>query len=105
MSTITIHLRAEIEHTLKEKAKESGQSLQAFLEQLAEHEACNGNGASAARPEADDEFAERPWRGIFVPPRPRKLLFSHELAVGADQLPQRPSPLNMSWHRMVTDDE
>lgn len=106
MRDVTIQLQAETERRLKEKAEQDGQSLEAFLQQLAEHAAGNGNGSPTSVPEADnDELAERPWRGVFVPPRKRDVLFSQELPVPAEQLPKRqPSP-NLNWHRAEPDDE
>jgi hypothetical protein len=106
MSDVTIQLQPDTERRLKEKAEQVGQTLEAYLERLAEHEARNGNGLSAATAEADEEeVAERPWRGVFVLPRPRDVLFSSELTMQPEQLPKRPSSLNMDWHRAVSDDE
>ena len=105
MSSITIHLRAETERSLTAKAKQGGQTLEAYLERLAEHEAGNGNtDSTAAPPEEDEEPAERPWRGVFVPPRPRNVLFTLPVVLRADQLPRRQPAHNLSWHRAVDDD-
>jgi hypothetical protein len=106
MSAITIRLQPEIERRLKEKAKQDGETLESLLERLAEHAAGNGNSPPAAGPETDDEeLAERPWRGVFVPPRRRKVLFTHDLAFRPESLPKRQPSLNMSWHRAISDDE
>ncbi len=106
MANVIIHLQRETEQCLTEKAKQGGQTLETYLEQIVEHHIRAGVGVNDAGGEADeDELAERPWRGVFVPPRPRDVLFSRHLSLRPDQLPKRQPSLNMSWHRVETDDE
>ncbi len=53
--TITITLTPETEETLRKRAAESGQTLEAFLQQLVEREARDGNRPAA--PTFDDILA------------------------------------------------
>ena len=78
MRSITIQLRADTERRLQEMAERGGQTLEAYLERLAEHQAHSGsaNGATSPEPQSDDDEEEaRPWRGVFVPPRSRDVAF------------------------------
>jgi hypothetical protein len=47
MTSVTLHFRAETEQVLREKASRRGQTLEAYLEQLAEREAA-GDAAAIA---------------------------------------------------------
>jgi hypothetical protein len=47
MSSITLQLHPEAERRLKEKADQSGQTLEAYLQQLVERDAFDGNGPPA----------------------------------------------------------
>lgn len=105
MANVTIHLQSETERRLAEKAEQGGQTLETYLEQLVERQVRTGDGIVAGRETDEEEALDRPWRGVFVPPRPRHVLFSRELSLQADQLTRRQPSLNMSWHRVATDDE
>jgi len=61
MAGVVLHLRAEIGHQLRQKAIRSGQTLEAYLEQLAEREAQDTNGITGGSPSSqpalsDEEF-------------------------------------------------
>jgi hypothetical protein len=106
MHSITIHLAPETERRLKERANQAGQTVEALLGQIAEEAAREVNGANAVSLTVDDKGPdERPWRGVFVPGRPREALFTKELLVPTDELPKREPSVNLNWHRPVTDDE
>ena len=45
---------------------------------------------------------DRPWRGVFVPLRPRDTLFVQ--ASKREPLLKRPVALNLGWHRTESDD-
>jgi hypothetical protein len=105
MKSITIKIQAETERLLQDKAEQGGQTLENYLENLIEQEIHRGNGTPVIGSDADEEFGERPWRGVFVLPRPRNTLFTQELTTQVDQLPRRKPSLNMNWHRTVTNDE
>jgi predicted DNA-binding antitoxin AbrB/MazE fold protein len=69
-------------------------------------------GALDAQPAPDngevastDESEDSPWRGVFVPPRKRRVLFSHPLTPVPQELPRRQTSVDMSWHRVTADDE
>lgn len=102
MRSITIHVAPETERRLKARAEQAGQTVEALLGQIAEEAAREFNGAGAVLPAVDDEGPdERPWRGMFVPGRPREILFSKELPVPVDELPKRERAVNLNWHRPV----
>lgn len=106
MADVTIHVEQETAQCLAEKAKQGGQTLESYLEQLVQHHVQAGVGANdTGEGTDDDDSAERPWRGIFVPQRPRNVLFRKHLPLVGDQLPKRKASLNMNWHRTVSDDE
>ena len=50
----------------------------------------------------DASEEDRPWRGVFVLPRPRDILFVR--AAETEPLPKRPLALNLAWHRAEADD-
>jgi hypothetical protein len=60
MASVTLHLAQDMEQKLREKASRKGQTLEAYLEQLAQEEAQAGNGtapiATAEAPLSDEEF-------------------------------------------------
>ncbi len=106
MAHVTIHLQYKTKQCLTEKAKQGGQTLETYLERVVEHHFQAGVGRNDTGLEAnEDELAERPWRGVFVPPRPRNVLFSRDVSHKPEQVPKRQPALNMNWHREVTDDE
>jgi hypothetical protein len=106
MTHVTIQLPAETARRLQEKAEQDGQTLATYLQQLAEQAAGTGNGVHAVAPEADeDDLTDRPWRGVFVPDRPRAVLFTQERSLRVEDLPRRESSLDMSWHRTILEDE
>ena len=56
MANITLQLRPETEQKLREKATLRGQTLEAYLQQLAEREAASSNGSPApiGKPSLDE---------------------------------------------------
>ena len=58
MASVVLHLASDTEQKLREKATQSGQTLEAYLEQLAEHNAQGNSGTAAASypPLSDEEF-------------------------------------------------
>jgi len=58
--TVTIRLNPETERRLKERAALDGQTLEAYLERLAEREASVGNGTSVAG-ERGGDFSPDDW--------------------------------------------
>ena len=54
--------------------------------------------------DAEDTEVDRPWRGVFVPPRPRDTLFVQTTDVPVFSLPKRSLTLNMGWHRTEPSD-
>lgn len=104
MAIVTIHLEPDAVRSLAEKARQGGQTLETYLEQLVEHHIRAGNdtGGGDETTDEDELLAERPWRGVFVPPRPRDVLFCDKLSV---RLPKRQPSLNMNWHRVERDHE
>lgn len=106
MTNVTLHLQADAVRSLAERAQRGGQTLETYLEQLVERHSRAGNGSVADHEEADeDQLAERPWRGVFVPPRPRDVLFSEDISAKPGTLPKRQPSLNMGWHRLEEDHE
>jgi hypothetical protein len=62
MSTVNVQLGPDTEKRLREKANRRGLTLEAYLQQLAEHDATGLNGAgqaTAAEPDLSDEEFER----------------------------------------------
>jgi len=95
-------LSAEIQRKLTQNAAQAGETVEHYLQRLMEHDACGG------KPELsgdDDQDEARPWRGVFVPGRPRRALFSKSVATGVEGIPRRDAPLNMTWHREAAGDE
>jgi hypothetical protein len=60
MTSIVLHLPLDTERKLREKAMQTGQTLEAYLEQLAQHDAENtndtGTGLAFPPPLSDEEF-------------------------------------------------
>jgi len=60
MASVILHLSSDTEQKLRDKASQNGQTLEAYLEQLAQQEAKGGNGTAPAQPTqaalSDDEF-------------------------------------------------
>ena len=65
--TITLNLTAETERRLREKAAGRGQTVQAYLEQLAEEAARAGNGTPAERPPEQWIAQWRAWAASHPP--------------------------------------
>jgi hypothetical protein len=113
--TITLQLNPEMEAKLRRLATQAGQTMEGFIGQLLDKESLVANGstlppATAPQPDAasdnvqDEEEEERPWRGVFVPPRERQVLFTRELNLEAAALPKREAAVNMGWHRVEPND-
>jgi len=101
---VNLKLSVETAKRLSDKAIREGQTLEGFLENLAEHEALvpsNGKSADADRPE--DE--ERPWRGVFVLDYPRQEIFAAEHEVNVNTLPSLPAEVRIDARRMADESE
>jgi len=78
MSEVVVQLSLDIERKLREKAGRNGQTLEAYLEQLARHDAESPNGAgtsdlSGTSPLSDEEFdqaLDALSEGRSLPPLP-----------------------------------
>lgn len=55
-----------------------------------------------ASEDAETGDDDRPWRGVFVPTRPRDTLFVQ--AVEKKPFPKRTVAINLGWHRTESDD-
>jgi hypothetical protein len=84
---VTLDLSPETAHRLREKAAQAGQTLEPFLQRLAEAQA-NGASPRTPAPFEPEEEDERHWRGVGVLPRPRRELFS-QAALPAGPLTRR----------------
>lgn len=62
-------------------------------------------GAEIPAPETEDDDPEPVWRGVFPGKREQEILFTKEMNVAEDQLPQRPFRVDMDWYRVTEDDE
>ena len=100
MGDITIQLQRDTENCLAEKAKQGGQTLESYIQHLVEQHVQPAVNDVASRMD-EEELDERPWRGLFVPHRPRDILFSLEPAA----LSKRQPRMNMAWHRQAANDE
>jgi len=60
MTTISLQLESSVEQKLREKARLRGQSLETYLQQLAEESAKDANGAAApiVPPDSAAEYSE-----------------------------------------------
>ncbi len=60
MASVTLHLSPDTEQKLRERASQKGQTLEAYLEQLAQDEVRTGKGTAptpaAQAPLSDEEF-------------------------------------------------
>ena len=73
MTSVVLHLPAETERTLREKAAQLGQTLEAYLEQLARHDAEATNGKEMSVPLSEEEFdrlLDQLSAGLLLPPLP-----------------------------------
>jgi hypothetical protein len=61
MANITLHLAPEIEGKLREKATLLGQTLETYLQQLAEHDAAASDGTAAPIPASAEQWSAQ-WR-------------------------------------------
>jgi hypothetical protein len=113
--SITFQLHPETEAKLRRLASQAGQTVEGFIGQLLDKAAGGANGSTpspaAAPPPGtasdnveDEEEVERPWRGVFAPPREPQVLFTHEMKLEAAALPKREAALNMGWHRVEPND-
>jgi hypothetical protein len=100
---VTLNLSPETAQRLREKAAQAGQSLEAFLQRLAESQSNGTSAGTPALPEPEDDD-ERPWRGVCVLPRPRRELFSQPAPWVVATLPRRRVP-NLNWLRADLGDE
>ena len=106
MANVTIHLEREAEQSLIEKANMDGQTLEVYLQQIVESHIQSRVARNDGSLETNEEqLADRPWRGVFVPVRPRRALFDLDVSPSPDQLPKRPPRPNMNWHRTGGEDE
>ena len=106
MSNVTIYLEREAQQSLTEKANRGGQTLEIYLQQIVEQHMRSGVASDDPNLETNqEELVDRPWRGVFVPDRPRNALFSRDVSAAPEQLPRRPPNVNMNWHRQVSNDE
>jgi hypothetical protein len=58
MASVVLHLPPDTERKLREKATRTGQSLEAYLEQLARHDAEASNDSGKAPPSLSEEEFE-----------------------------------------------
>jgi hypothetical protein len=101
---VHINLPPETAQRLSERAAREGQTLEAFLRNLAEQEAeARANGGSP-RPEAEEDEG-RPWRGVFVLEYPREELFRTERDLNVNRLPELPPAFVLDPRRLVDADE
>jgi len=106
MSNVTIHLEREAQQSLTEKANRGGQTLEIYLQQIVEEHIRSQKASDDSNPPTnEDELVERPWRGVFVPDRPRNALFSRDVSAAPEQLLRRLPNVNMNWHRQISNDE
>jgi hypothetical protein len=61
MAIITLHLAPEIERTLREKATLLGQTLETYLQRLAEHDAAARDGTAAPIAASTESWSDQ-WR-------------------------------------------
>jgi hypothetical protein len=72
MSTVTLTLTADTEKKLREKASQIGQSLETYLQQLAEQAVANGTraGPTPQRTPGIDQ-----WEGAIISPLSRREIY------------------------------
>jgi len=102
--TVELCLGPEVERQLRRKAAAGGVTLEAYLRAVVERESqVSGDDAPSTTAAGDDE--DRPWRGVFILPRPRRAFFPPTTALPALDLPRRECVPNMNWHRVSAEDE
>ncbi len=84
---VRVHLQPETARRLSEQAVQAGQTLEAFLGNLAEQQAQTNRGTSTAEGEANQG---RPWRGVFVLDYPVQELCRTEREWSLSHLPSLP---------------
>ncbi len=99
---VHVHLQPETARRLSERAAQEGQTLAAFLGNLAEQQA-QANGGTPT-PEVE-ETEGRPWRGVFVLNYPQQELFRTEREWTMSQLPSLPPEIVLDPRRLVDEDE
>ena len=118
--TVSLTLSPEAERLLAGRAAEHGQTLEGFLQELVELEAKTANGRqvqAALAPvgyprgtqatlddltESDDST---PWRGVFAPSGPCKILFTKDFESNISDLPKRQPQVNIEPRWLEDDDE
>ena len=101
---VQVHLAPEVERRLRRNASTEGMTLEVYLDALVAR-AAGALPAAEALESASGADDDRPWRGVFVPPRPQRGLFSQAPELPMADLPRRPAVFNMNWHRVSNDDE
>lgn len=102
---VTLNLAPAVESEIRRKAAASGMTLEAYLRSLVERETrISAEGPPTEPPSAEDDLP-RPWRGVFVLPRPRRSLFAEGSPLAEEEFPRRQPSANMNWHRPRDDDE
>jgi hypothetical protein len=104
MTAIIVHLPQETARILSDRAALGGQTLDAYLADLAE-QAARAPAAPPAASLPEDDDSPRPWRGVFAPEVPREKLFTCGTFWRPEDLPKQEAAFDMSWHRTVEDDE
>jgi hypothetical protein len=114
--SLAINLPPEIGARLQHLAAQAGQSVDSYIARFVATQAAPAQGGPAcpstpAEPqvngvtdETEDLEEERPWRGVFAPPRPRQTLFTQDASPLMANLPKRKPALNMEGHRTEPDD-
>jgi hypothetical protein len=101
---VNLNISAETAKRLGNKAAQEGQSLEGFLENLAEHEAGASNNGKSTEPDTQDD-EERPWRGVFVLDYPRQEIFAAQHDVNVNALPPLPVDVRIDARRMADESE
>jgi hypothetical protein len=101
---VHLTLPPETARRLSERAAREGQTLEAFLRNLAEQEAAAPINGGPSVPEAEEDES-RPWRGVFAPDYPREDLFRTAREVLVDRLPELPPAFVLDPRRLADADD